>query len=215
MRFDYISSGDNAYVSSALTFIVSVLGYDKYNRTTYYLCVFSVALIVSIVIELAISIAQSYLALNGDQLNALFSDKEPIAESLKARSNRMVKIVVQASVMLSVYLIYQAISETIMTSEGILSAFVSYLISIILTSERFRLSLNIGNNKESDNKVHNTIVKAKDFALPVIVQTLICIVGFLLLSVYKGYNLSDLIPNTVALSVGRISGQVILRPKAI
>lgn len=213
--FNYVSAGDNKYLSSALIFIVSVLGYSEYDRLTYYLCVCVIALIVSVALELAIVFAQSYLALNGDQLVRLFSDTELIPESLKERANRMVKLVVQASIMLSVYLIYQAISETMITSAGILSAFVSYLISIILTSERFRLSLNVGNLKEYDNKASNTIVKAKDFALPVIIQTLICIVGFLLLSVYMGYALADLIPTTIALSVGSISGQVILRPKSI
>ncbi len=213
--FNYVSSGDNSYLSSALTFMVSVLGYDEYNRTSYYLCVLGIALIVSLVLELAISFAQFYLSLNEDKLKALFDENGTIDESLKKRANLIVKFVVQASVMLSIYLIYQAFAETIMTSKGIISAFASYLISIILTSGRFKLSLNVGKENTNNSKVHKTIVKAKNFALPMIVQTLICIVGFLLLSVYMGYTLSDLIPTTIALSVGSISGQVILQPKSL
>lgn len=126
----------------------------------------------------------------------------------------MVKIIVRAVVMLSVYLIYGAITANVITYKEIQSAFISYILSIILTSDKFNLSLNVENGTETTNKLHNTIVKTKDFTLPIIVQTLICIVGFVLLYIIMGCNQSDLIPTTIALSVGSISGQIILKPKA-
>lgn len=82
-NFEYVSSGDNSYLSSALTFAVSIISKENYNRTTYYLCVFGISLIVSIVLELAISFAQFYLSLDESKLNALFGSDEKIPEVLK------------------------------------------------------------------------------------------------------------------------------------
>ena len=212
-RFEYLSSGDNPYLSSAIAFFLSVFGRIEYSRTAYFLCVLCIALIISVILELTISFSFSYVATNGDKLIKLFSEEYPIPTVFKAHANKLIKTIVQSSIMLSIYLIYQSIADTKMTFYGIIYAFFSYFLSIIFTSDRIKLTLNIGEKKEESKKVHNTIVDAKKVVFPVIVQTLICVVGFLMISVYMGYAIADLIPTTIALSVGSISGQVILQPK--
>lgn len=214
--FNYISAGDNTYLSSALLFMVSVFGIKEYKRTMYYLCVLGISLIISVVLELAISFAQSYLALKREKLEQLFGEDEIIEETFKRKADRIIGISVQASIMLAVYLICHTLSlDTMNLPKNIFPVFVSYLLSIILSSEKFLPANNEYLYKEKDKKTYKTLIKVKNFTLPIVTQTLICIVGFILISIFLKNNLDNLIPTTIALSFGSLSGQIILKPKTI
>lgn len=68
-------------------------------------------------------------------------------------------------------------------------------------------------NEEPKNKVVASVVHAKGYILPIIVQTLICIVGFLVLSRSLDSTATNSMVTTIALSVGSVSGQIILKSK--
>lgn len=208
-------AGDNAYLSSALLFISSLFGAKSYSRGFYYICVLLISIIVSVILELAIAFSQDYLSLNSDKLDQLFGspDDSPGNEAIKSKATMTVRIIVQAAIMLSICLIYAAFTETIITDKGIFFAFLSYFASIILTSKKYIMSSNNAKscNEEPKNKVVASVAHAKGYILPIIVQTLICIVGFLVLSRSLDSTATNSMVTTIALSVGSVSGQIILK----
>ena len=202
-------------MANTLSFFVG----NIYNRVTYYISVISFSAVISCILEFVISLAFGYIAKDSDTLSCLFLDNDKIDNELKNRSEKIIKTIVQAFIMLAGYLLYQCATNISATSDTILSVLVSYLISIFLTSDKFNLSLNTEseNNLENatpQNKLSKKLESFKHYILAIIVQTLICIVGFVLINMSLGHTFSDLVSTTIALSVGSVSGQIILRAKS-
>lgn len=207
------NAGDNVYLSSALLFFSSLFGSKNYSRVLYYMCVLLISIIVSVVLELTIAFSQAYLSLNVDKLEQLFGspDNNVTNRLIKRKAAMAVSIIVQAAIMLSVCLICAAFTETFITEKGMVFAFLSYFASIILTFKKHDVSLNT--EKASKNKLVSSVIYAKSYFLPIVVQTLICIAGFLILNYSMGNTSSNSTLTTIALSVGSVSGQIILKPQ--
>ena len=63
------------------------------------------------------------------------------------------------------------------------------------------------------NKFLSSVAHAKRYFISIIAQTLICVVGFLVLNRSLGDTISNSMVTTIVLSVGSVSGQIIMKPK--
>lgn len=213
------SSGDNPYIRAALNFFVSTFSGEskEYSRAFYYFIVFTISLMVAIMLEIVISTSQSYIAKKSDELVALFGSNEPINENLKKRAERISKILKQAAIMLSFFLILGVISEHfsnelvngVFDKKNLFFAFVSYVFSIACTAGKLSFKDETGSN---DKGVVGFFKTTTGFIVSIIIQTLLCIIGFISLGVVFGGTAEAMVPTTLALSIGSVSGQVLLSP---
>lgn len=214
------SSGDNQYIRAAIKFVKMTFFADnsEYKRGTYCLIVALISLLVSIILEVVITVSQAYLSKKSDELAKLFGSEEVVDETIKNKANNILWHLIQAAIMLAVFIIIGTTTEmipttdvaTVFSTKNILVTFGSYFISVLLTSGKMSIQLKkITSNEGTTTKVVSSV---GTFLLSTVVQTLLCIVGFIILCRVTGNPSETIYPSTMALTIGSVSGQLLFSP---
>lgn len=218
------SSGDNKYIRATIKFLKSTIKADasEYDRTTYCVIVALISLLVAIILEVVISASQEYLSKKSDELTTLFGAGEEIDAVLKYRANKTLKLLVQSAIMLAIFIILGATTElipqsmesTVLGTKNILITFGSYFISVLFTSGNLELKIEPkkNNSSGSQSQASTFIPSLGSYLISTVVQTLLCIVGFVVLCAITGNPTETIAPSTIALTIGSVSGQVLLSP---
>ena len=218
------SSGDNKYIRATIKFLKTTLDADasEYKRSTYCVIVASISLLVAIILEIVISVSQEYLSKKSDELTKLFGAEEKIDDTLRNRANKTLRLLVQSAIMLAIFIILGATTElippsiesTVLSTKNILITFGSYFISVLFTSGKLELKIEPKNNDSSGNQsqVSTFIPSLGSYLISTVVQTLLCIVGFVVLCTITGNPTETIAPSTIALTIGSVSGQILLSP---
>ena len=111
-------------------------------------------------------------------------------------------------------LIPPSIESTVLSTKNILITFGSYFISVLFTSGKLELKIEPKNNDSSGNQsqVSTFIPSLGSYLISTVVQTLLCIVGFVVLCTITGNPTETIAPSTIALTIGSVSGQILLSP---
>ncbi len=218
------SSGDNKYIRATIKFLKSTIkaNASEYSRTTYCLIVAFISLLVAIILEIVISTSQEYLSKKSDELTKLFGAGEEIDAVLKYRANKTLKLLVQSAIMLAIFIILGATTElipqsmesTVLGTKNILITFGSYFISVLFTSGNLELKIEPkkNNSSGSQSQASTFIPSLGSYLISTVVQTLLCIVGFVVLCAITGNPTETIAPSTIALTIGSVSGQILLSP---
>lgn len=218
------SSGDNKYIRATIKFLKTTIKADasEYSRNTYCIIVALISLLVAIVLEVVISVSQEYLSKKSDDLAELFGAGEEIDSELKNRANKTLKLLIQAAIMLAIFIIIGATTELIppeaesivFSTKNIIITFGSYFISVLLTSGGLELKIATKSNGSSNNSFQNSkfFPSVGTYLISTVVQTLLCIVGFVVLCAITGNLSENIAPSTIAMTIGSVSGQILLSP---
>ena len=118
--------------------------------------------------------------------------------------------------MLSIFIICGLLSEVSLDKGSVISAAVSYASAIVMTTGKFKFEFKTEMDNSSTlipQKAHEFLVTAKQKTVPGIIQTLLCIMVFVLIGVFTGNDVGNMIPSTIALSIGSMGGQLLLTNK--
>ena len=99
---------------------------------------------------------------------------------------------------------------------SVISAAVSYSSAIVMTTGKFKFEFKAKMDNSSTlipQKAHEFLVTAKQKTVPGIIQTLLCIMVFVLIGVFTENDVGNMIPSTIALSIGSMGGQLLLTNK--
>ena len=164
----------------------------------------------------------SYLSKKSDELTTIFGAGEEIDAVLKYRANKTLKLLVQSAIMLAIFIILGATTElipqsmesTVLGAKNILITFGSYFISVLFTSGNLELKIEPkkNNSSGSQSQASTFIPSLGSYLISTVVQTLLCIVGFVVLCAITGNPTETIAPSTIALTIGSVSGQVLLSP---
>ena len=128
---EVLMAGDNPYLSNFLNTLSKTFLGRGYSRITYFLCTLLISLIISVMLELCISISQMLLAIKADSFVKIIGDI-PGAESGKRVVRLTLWLMFSVLIATAVFCIVSIMLHMSIEGERIITALITYLIAILL-----------------------------------------------------------------------------------
>ena len=128
---EIMRKGDNTYLSNFLLSLTRTFGKEGYSRKTYFFFSICLALAVSIILELCISLSQMLLTISVDSFLKILGEL-PQIEKGKFFVQTAIWLMFSILIATSIYLISSIILDTAISGKMIRTALISYGITFIL-----------------------------------------------------------------------------------
>jgi len=183
------STSDSIQQSTYLRNFINMLGLESSDTSIYIVSVFIISCLISIILEMIISLASSFLGANSNMILNELDRQIKLTDTEIEKIKYLFKTICNAAICLGVYLIIMLFNNEIIIMNSVLIVFVSYLVS------NFNLKLNLNEEAES------LLSKTKEIFL----SGIIAFVAYFIFGLLFGNKYTDI--STVAVTFGAIIGQ--------
>lgn len=202
------SAGDNVYIRNTLMFFASLTGQKngEYSRNVYNFFVILISFISAFILEAAIEVMQDVLSANDNDMEQIWGMENSINHELSNWGQNIAFRLLKAVVMLGVFVIASFCNHFSIDSNTMLTAYLSYFFAINL----IRFDDNV-NWKElfTDEKEKVKTEKVADHLQIQLGQVLMVIAVFLCVTAFALHTTTDLVPASLALTIGNVSGNLV------
>lgn len=197
-------AGDNQYLSKFLLFFSHTFFSQPYSRISYYICVVTISIVLSTLLEGVISISQMAITLPVGALAAI-SDEAPIEAAEKKKLTSVIRHVTTALISVAVFLMYGGLMEISYNHAQLGSAMICSLAVALIPYVIFSRF----DGKSEEGKAKQFFQKVIAEIQAVTVKGLVSFAGFILIGMLFGETFASLSVSAIGISLGNIAGHAL------